>query len=443
MEKINSVIPDNTNENLPETTISEVLDSLKKLGDDAREALEYLDGIDPEKLPFLVGLETGVAESREDMEKLFSEEEKRLAEKARELLDTTGEEEIQKFAEKCGLSLNKLGLKFPESSEANQITDGWSKKTVNLKMIDGNPSSVTAETHVSLEGMFPKIYGNFSVELETKPLVKERGPSVEFRITGNNKIDGEFSMGYPVILFKNTEKIPETTDMPDRDVFLETSNVGGIVLRPDGSVFSVFFVVDEKENQKHVLSADADFNDSLEELEGVLGKYGIYVDCIPPVIDIAESFNNVARGHMGGEHLISVVPKNLFKYEGGLLKDDGKRFDAHKIWNLLEYDMRREIDKINHFIEKDIKNPEPMLIIEYKSMKSEMEIYESATNLLHGDLSPDSIKSFASWISLSFSRETGGKDVTTTPEDDSHLSKTEQDLVKLFALVKSNLPNNL
>ena len=26
---------------------------------------------------------------------------------------------------------------------------------------------------------------------------------------------------------------------------------------------------------------------------------------------------------MGGERLVSVVPKNLFKYEGGLLKDNG------------------------------------------------------------------------------------------------------------------------
>lgn len=446
MEKISYLMPDNTNESddnsneLPkkdEKTISEVFQSLKGLSDDAKKALEKLDEIKDNPLPFLDpdSLKAGIADAKVNIEELFNEEGDRLAEKALALLEKTDEEEINRFAKRCGLSLDELGLKFPESSKDIHF-DGWSRKTVNLETIEGGPSSVTADANVSVSlGVFPKIYSNFTMELETKPLVEERGPSIEFRIAGNTT-NGDYNLDSAVISFMNTEEI-----YPNMDV-LETKHIGGIVLKPDGGIFSVV-VFEENGNSRHILSADADFNDSLKELEGVLGKYGIYVDCIPPVIDIAESFKNMARGHTGGESLVSVVPKNLFKYEGGLLKDDGERFDARKIWNLLEYDMRREIGKIDDFIEKDIKNPDSMLIIEYKSLESEMEIYASATNFLRGDRSPDSIKSFSSWISLSFSRETGGKDVTTTPEDDWHLSKTEQDLVKLFALLKSNLPDNL
>lgn len=426
-------MPDNTNESddnsneLPkkdEKTISEVFQSLKGLSDDAKKALEKLDEIKDNPLPFLDpdSLKAGIADAKVNIEELFNEEGDRLAEKALALLEKTDEEEINRFAKKCGLSLDELGLKFPESSKDIHF-DGWSRKTVNLETIEGGPSSVTADANVSVNlGVFPKIYSNFTMELETKPLVEERGPSIEFRIAGNTT-DGDYNLDSAVISFMNTEEI-----YPNMDV-LETKHIGGIVLKPDGGIFSVV-VFEDNGNSRHILSADADFNDSLKELEGVLGKYGIYVDCIPPVIDIAESFKNMAIGHTGGESLISVVPKNLFKYEGGLIKEGRDSFDPKKIRDLLRYDLDRRVSYC------DKLNPGSMLDIEVQSLRTEFEIGLGATKFLDGDLS--NVESFLSWISLAFSNETGGKDVTTTPEDDWHLSKTERDLVKLFNHLKNN-----
>ncbi len=446
MEKIGSLVPDDKVEinnvtdevslESSEATIRETFQSLRELVKNTEEALKHLDEMENKDIPFLEGLKEGIADSREDIERLASEEKDRLIKRAFELLDTTGEIEIDGFFEKCGLSLEELGLKFPESSKAFNYDD-WSRRVVNLETIGGNPSSVTAEVivHISSEKA-SNIYTSLDMQLETKPLFERIGPSVEFRINGGHVTDSEYSPSCAVVSFMNTEKIH-----PNKD-FLETKTIGQIVFKPDGSLLSV--VTRDEKGSKHALSMDPDFRDSLIEFGGILGGYGIYIDHIPPVIDIADSFNNIARGHMNGEHLVSVVPKNLFKYEGGLLKEN-REFDwSGKIRNLFVYDFSRSStyldDKINNFESMlnndEINTSESMLDIEVASLTSELEIYVGSIEFLGGNQSLDNVNSFLSWMSLSFYNETG-KDITTTPEDTEGLSKTEQDLVSLFNAVKN------
>jgi hypothetical protein len=447
MDKINSLIPDNksestnTNNETPseneETTIHEVFQSLKRISSDVREALEDLNRIKNDKnLSFLEGLERSVEESGTNIGELAKSQIESLTKRAFELLKTTGEEEINEFAEHCGISLEFLGLRFPKSSESVTYND-WSSKTVRLETITGDGlssvpaeggdlSSVTAEGRVDVSSWgLSNVYTGFNIMLETKPLDREKiGSSVEFRINGKKDEDGSYSMDYAVISFMDTKK-----KYPDMDI-LDTDRIGQVVIKPDGSLLSV--VTWGEKGSKHTLSTDPDFRDSLIELEGILGGHGVYIDRIPPVIDIAESFNNIARGHMGGERLVSVVPKNLFKYEGGLLKDNGD-FDWNgKIRNLLRYDLSRRSDYFNDIV----GNPESMLNIEFESLKAELKICVDSTKFLDGNLSPDNGRAFLSWMSSAFYNETG-RDITTTPVDTEGLSKTEQDLVSLFNTVKS------